>query len=349
MIFNREIWQSIFVPYGNLKNEEGYYEMTLTNLKQYTQYAYYIRTQISLKHKDQVLNVTQGQSQVKYFQTLPDRPKPPVVRTKDKTNTTLTLEWNPSTPESELVQKYFIDVYVLVDDADEIDKRNYCQHPKESIDYRDDITKMPEVICCRHHRAYLEYFQRNGNQSCGKSDPNCKLTYEYVSFHRHVEDALLMADLQKETSERYQYKQESYESPENHNGTTEPIRRKSEPSKYYLHSHIIDDKHTESIVIPNLKPYQLYSFYVYACNNISNCSDYFFHSDRTEPSIYADDVGLSAMADEHRGDIVTLIIRPPLEPNGLTVAYEIEMYDFSRNHSNLKCITRKEMAEMNYT
>lgn len=171
--------------------------MTLTNLKQYTQYAYYIRTRVSLKHHDEILNVTQGQSQVKYFTTLPDIPKPPIVRTKDKTNTTLTLEWNPSTPENELVQKYFIDVYVLIDDNDEIDKRNYCQNPKTVNDAKEYVTKTPEVICCRDQKAYLEYFKRDGNQTCGKNDPSCELTYEYVLFHRHVEYALLMADLQK--------------------------------------------------------------------------------------------------------------------------------------------------------
>lgn len=344
ILFNSEIWQSVFVPFEDLKHEEGYFEMTLTDLKQYTQYAYYIRTQLSLKHQDQMLNVTQGQSQLKYFKTFPDRPRPPIVRTKAKTNTTLTLEWHPSTPEHELIQKYFIDVYVLIDDVDEIDKRNYCRNPKEITDKKDDVIKTPEVICCRDQRAYLEFFQRDFNQTCGDSDPSCELTYEFVLFHHHVENALLKAD----PSRRYQYKQESYESPMNHKGTMDPVKRKDH-SKYYLHSHIIDDKHAENILVPNLKPFIRYAFYVYACNNISNCSDYYFHSDRTEPYIYADDTDIFVLPDEHRTDSITLIIMPPIEPNGVTVSYQIESFDLSRTIVNLKCITRKDMENMNYT
>lgn len=320
--------------------------MTLTNLKQYTQYAYYIRTQLSLKHQDQLLNVTQGQSQVKYFQTLPDRPRPPIVRTKEKTNVTLTLEWNPSTPEHEFVQKYFIDVYVMIDDVDEIDKRNYCRNPKENTEKKEDVVKTPEVICCRDQRAYLEFFQRDFNQTCGETDPSCELTYQFVLFHHHVEKTLLTAD----PSRRYQFKPMPYETPKHHEGTTDPIKRKfgADHSKYYLHSHIIDDKLPSHILVPTLKPFILYAFYVYACNHISNCSDYYFHSDRTEPYIFADNVGIVAVPDEHRTDIVTLIIEPPIEPNGVTVSYEIESFDYSRNIVNVKCITRKDMEGMNY-
>lgn len=351
LLFNSEIWQSVFVPFEDLTQDEGYFEMTLTSLKQYTQYAYYIRTQLSLKVKDQLINVTQGQSQVKYFKTLPDRPRPPIVRTKGKTNVTITLEWIPSTPEHELVQKYFIDVYVLSDDVEEIDKRNYCLDPKEKTDKQADVTKTPEVICCRDQRAYLEFFQRDSNQTCGDNDLNCELTYEFVLFHHHVENALLTADLQKEPSKRYQHKLVSHESPTHHNGRTDPINRKvgSDDSKYYLHSHIIDDKHVDSVLVPNLKPFVLYAFYVYACNNISNCSDYYFHSDRTEPYRDADDITIITVPDERRTDIITLIIQPPTEPNGVTVAYEIESFDQNRNIVDVKCLTRSDMEAMNHT
>lgn len=128
----------------------------------------------------------------------------------------------------------------------------------------------------------------------------------------------------------------------------DPIKRKSEHNKYYLHSHIIDDNQTESVLVTHLKPYHLYTFHVYACNNVANCSDYYFHSDRTEPYCDADDVDISAVPDERRTDIVTLIFRPPSQPNGVTIAYEIEIYDWNREKSNLICITRKDMAQMNY-
>lgn len=279
-----------------------------------------------------MINVTQGQSELKYFKTLPDRPRPPIVRTKDKSNVTVTLEWIPSTPEHELVQKYFIDVYVLKDDVNEIDKRNYCRNPKEKPDdKKKDVVKAPEIICCRDQRAYLEFFQRDNNQSCGESDANCKLTYEFVLFHHHVEKALYDADLNRKPSERYQYKAEPHESPIHHTGTTDPIDRKSgsdhRHSNYYLHSHIIDNEQLTSIVVPNLKPFNLYAFYVYACNNISNCSDYYFHSDRTEPYRDADDVSIVRVLDDGRADAITLFIHQPAEPNGVTISYEIESYD----------------------
>lgn len=256
------------------------------------------------------------------------------------------MEWHPSTPENELVQKYFIDVYEMIDDIDEIDKRNYCKYPKE-VKNEKDIVKT--VICCRDQRAYLEFFQRDGNKTCGENDLNCELTYEYVLFHHHVLHTLMMADLDKDPSQRYKWKQESYESPKHHKGTMDPIKRKPDHSKYYLHSHIIDDERTDSIVVPNLKPFHLYAFYVYACNSVSNCSDYYFHSDRTYPYPDADNIGINAKTLEGRSDFITLTIKPPAEPNGVTVAFEIKIYDWNRDIIDTKCLTRKEMVNMNYT
>lgn len=329
------------MPFEDLKQEKGYFETNVTNLKQFTQYAYYVRTQLSLKIRDQLINVTQGQSQVKYFVTLPDRPRPPIVRTREKTNVSITLEWIPSTPEHQLIEKYIIDVYALEDDVNEIDERNYCHDPKETIEKVEDVAKFPEAICCRDERAYLDFFQRNGNQTCGQSDPACEKTFKFVLFHHHVETALLTADLAKDPSERYQYKVVSYDSP---------VQRKngSDGSKYYLHSHIIDDERTDNIVVPNLKPFHLYAFYVYACNSVANCSNYYFHSDRTQPYVAADDVRV-VIPDEQRSNVVTLVIQPPVQPNAVTVSYEIESYDNLRNYAKVECITRLDMEAKNYT
>ncbi|KAJ6649870.1 Insulin receptor-related protein [Pseudolycoriella hygida] len=343
-----DIWQSVFVPFEDLTSERGHFAMTITNLKQYTQYAYYVRTQLSLKVKDQMLNVTQGQSEVKYFRTLPDRPRPPIVRTQSKTNVTITLEWNPSTPERELVQKYMIDVYVIADDVDEIDKRNYCDYPRVNDEKKEDIIKTPELICCRDQKAYLEFFQRDSNETCGPSDPTCEMTYKFVLFHHHVENALLMAD----PSKPYQFDEESIESPAHHSGHPGPIIRKfgGHRGKFYLHSHIIDDKYMQSLRIPNLKPFTNYAFYVYACNKISNCSDYYFHSDRTLPYIYADEIAILVFPDENiTENFASIIISQPFEPNGVIVSYEIETFYYNRNMMNVTCLTRKEMATMNYT
>lgn len=349
-LIDSEFWQSIFVPFGDLTREKNYFELTLTDLKQNTQYAYYVRTQLSYKYKDQLINVTQGQSEVKYFITLPDRPRPPIVRTKHKTNESLTLEWHPSTPEHELVHKYLIDVYEIIDDVDEIDKRNYCRNPKTETVKKEAET--PEIVCCRDQRAYLEFFQRDINQTCGMSDPTCEATYKFVLFHHYVEKQLLNADLHREPSQRYQTrKRESFESLMHHDGTLDPVIRKIERSSNinYLHSHIIGDTTIDSIVVPNLKPFKLYAFHVFACNNIANCSDYYLHSDRTESYLYADEVLLQAFADKQRTDMITLIITPPIEPNSVTVAYEILKFDYTRAIANKTCYTRKYMEDMNYT
>lgn len=180
IIFLREIWQSIFIPSKNLQKESDYFVTNLTNLKQNTQYAYYVRTQLS---KDDLMNVTQGQSTIKYFTTNPDRPRPPIVRTKDSSSSSITLEWHPSTPELELIEKYIIDVYTIHDDVNEIDKRNYCKEPRVSeIDKTNDTVKPKEVICCDDERAYLEFFQRKANQTCGESDPTCEATFKFILF-----------------------------------------------------------------------------------------------------------------------------------------------------------------------
>ncbi|KAG4072256.1 hypothetical protein HA402_004188 [Bradysia odoriphaga] len=348
-----DVWQSVFVPFEDLKKVKSYYQMNVTNLKQYTQYAYYVRTQLSLQFKDQLINVTQGQSQVKYFKTLPDRPRPPIVRTKQKTNESITLEWIPSTPEHELVERYFIDVYAIIDDVNELNKRDYCQNPKVKAERNETETQAPEVVCCRDQRAYLEFFRRDANQTCGESDSNCEKTFKFVLFHHHIESVLMKVDAEKHPSERhsiYRHKQEPFEAPPHHKkGTTDPIIRKNESdsTRYYLHSHIIDDKYMDSLVVPNLKPFHLYAFHVYACNSISNCSDYYFHSERTEPSPSTYDVSIEASADG--SDIVTFTAFPPAKPNSYVVAYQIRKYDEERNRTETLCFTRKAMESTNYT
>ncbi|XP_037024590.1 insulin-like peptide receptor [Bradysia coprophila] len=348
-----DVWQSVFVPFGDLKRVKGYYQMNVTNLKQYTQYAYYVRTQLSLQLKDQLINVTQGQSPVKYFKTLPDRPRPPIVRTKQKTNESITLEWIPSTPETELVERYFIDVYAIIDDVNELNKRDYCQNPKVKVEQNEIETQAPKVICCRDQRAYLDFFKRNANQTCGESDSSCEKTFKFVVFHHHVESVLMKVDAAKHPSERhsiYRHKQEPFEAPPHHkHGTTDPIIRKNESdsTRYYLHSHIIDDKYLDGMVVPNLKPFHLYAFHVYACNIISNCSDYYFHSERTEPSPSTNDVSIKVNADD--SDIVTFTVSPPAEPNSYVVAYQIHKFFEDSNRTETMCFTRKAMESTNYT
>lgn len=337
---------------------KGYYIKNVTNLKQYTQYAYYVRTQLSLKIKDQLVNVTQGQSPVKYFRTQADRPRPPIVRTKQKTNDSITLEWIPSTPDIELVERYFIDVYAMTNDVNNFDDRDYCLHPKVKSDDNEMVTTKPEVICCSDQRAYLEFFKRGPTQNCGDWDASCEKTFKFVLFHHHVENVLLNVDLAKDPSERhsiYSNKREYFEAPPHHKkGKTEPIIRKNESdsTKYYLHSHIIDDKYMDSVVVPNLKPFHLYIFHVYACNKVANCSDYYFYSDRTKPSPRTDEARIVNIQDETTitsFDTLTFVTNPPFEPSPQIVAYEIETQYPVERANGIKCITKKEMESMSYT
>ncbi len=286
-----------------------------------------------------MINVLQGQSNVKYFKTLPDRPRPPIVRTRHKSNETITLEWMPSTPEPQLVQRYIIDVYELADELKEIETRNYCNDPK--VVKKRNATTVPEVICCRDQRAYLEFFQRDTNQSCGHADPTCEKAFEFILFHHDVENTLRMADQLKPPSERYQHKVMPYDDY-----ALDPIHRSN--SKY-LFSHIIDDNRTDSVFVPTLKPFNLYAFYVYACNTVTNCSDYYFHSERTAPSPDSDAISVTALPDKVRTDIITISIRPPNKTNSIIVAYEVESYDYALIMPNITCIPKKVMEEMNYS
>lgn len=155
--------------------------------------------------------------------------------------------------------------------------------------------------------------------------------------------------MEKPEPERYQHKFKSYDSAVNHNGTIDPIAwNRSNSSQYYFHSRFVEENTTDNIRVPNLQPFHMYAFHVYACNSVSHCSDYFFHSHRTKPSPDADDITFEVFQDDHTG-MLKVVVTPPNSPNSVTVSYEIESHDETREKIGVRCITRQEMHEMNYT
>lgn len=108
-------WQTKFIQ--NFSPDAAHYTAKLANLTQYTQYAYYVKTQVILKdHEDEVLNVSQGQSNIIYFTTKADQPTCPLVETLSKTNTSISLNWYPIVEYKEEITMYKVDIFVQPDE-----------------------------------------------------------------------------------------------------------------------------------------------------------------------------------------------------------------------------------------
>lgn len=355
-------WQTLFIQ--NTSTNDTNASITLGSLTQNTQYAYYVKTQVVPKeHEEEVLRVSQGQSNIIYFSTKADQPNYPSVETISKTNTSLTLSWGPMN-DDELIDYYKMDMFIQPDEHEFLDSRNYCLNPRvdmhvtvgievsesptsvyqscnaefenwkishpDSVDPEYEWRMHRKAVCTEQAKRLahgqnsqiLKYVQNHELRSCGDKKCTEKNDFESFRFSRQIHNLLTASD----RSEFY----------------VEPIVEPNEPD--FGINHIRSERFsniTLNATFDHLLPYTLYIFQFFACNHV-NCSSYYFHYDRTESSIYADDISLIASIDAYNSNRVHLDFSEPPAPNGLTVAFQIEKH--SLNHFKIEtiCITRKE-------
>lgn len=322
--------------------------MNLDDLRGNTQYAYYVKTQVSLKNEDKVLNITQGQSDIKYFQTPPHRPIVPFVTTLTKSNDSITLTWyKPSWDDRPFIEHYTINVYEMVDSPELLDRRDYCRDPKEPevLPIEQYHTLVPE--CCLKkigNQPSLEAFigLDGTNETCGEDDPECTLRYGYnTEFNQYRRTFRQSMSGLATASNIREIDYIDFPLPRylNYNGKTVSPSIKPIHSQYQLYwgQRNISNM-TSHYRIEKLQAYTSYVVHFFACNSI--CSSYFVHSDRTYPIADGDNVGLTVIQDAVQYNTIHIKISKPSMPNGLTLTYEIERL-LPSGERIVDCITRK--------
>lgn len=300
---------------------------------------------MSLKNEDKIVNITQGQSDIKYFHTQSHPPLQPFVKTLTKSNDSITLTWYLSSRDDRpKIDYYIINVYVLPDTAEQLDRRNYCSEPKqpEILPIEQYHNEVPE--CCPKkvdNEQSLEAFIGLDDEleTCGEDDPECTLRYGYNNeiYRRKLghswpglADAPGIRELDYIDFPLPKYIRKGKTEP----STIKPIQ--SESQKYLFQRNI--SKMTSHYRIENLKPYILYVVNFFACNSV--CSPYFYHTERTVPCVEGDNVELTLIQDAVQYNTIHIKVPKPPMPNGLTLSYEIERL-LPNGERIVDCITRK--------
>lgn len=366
-------WQSFFEQNFTTDETSNSYRTNLTNLNQYTQYAYYVKTQVVYKdHENDTLNVVQGQSNIRYFQTDPDFPTRPIVETVSKTNTSIFIQWYPTVADRELIEFYKVDVFVQPDDHNVLSSRDYCQHPREdrqssmgvevtsqAATSEKNCTSKPlpanwesssDWAIDQRIECYRERDANNDRRSeldrllnakkpyvCEWNDENCP--FELVENENDARFTRSIHDLvENKVDERNKYVFVFDPTPGEEELTPE-IR--TNPN--YLFSMRFEPA-AFNATIDHLKSFTLYTMHFFSCNYIG-CSSYYMLNERTEPSINADDMDFEVSLDPAVAHTVHLDFTEPKLPNGLTVAFTITIHDVVSMNDTKICITRQKHYE----
>lgn len=356
--FHRYGWQTHFMQNFSTDANVKYYTVNITNLMQYTQYAYYVKVQVVPKeHEQDVLNVSQGQSNIKYFQTNFDVPTYPKVETLSKTNTSITLNWFPITNEPERIDFYKVDVFRQPDEHSFLDSRNYCVHPRVDVHISlgveiSEASMSPGCVADyakwrKSHFTSLDpenewRLHRKAVCSGSKSVHTDQQT-QIMKYLGNRKPCTCCADdgydcSHEETGDSIRFTRQIHNLVYDENLEHDP---KPDLGPNHLKSIIF--KNTDfNATIDELLPYTVYVFQFFACNTIG-CSSYEFHFDRTDSSPYADEIGwIRISPDPYNSNRIHLDFDEPEIPNGLTVAFQIEKFDWMTYNSTIDCITRKQ-------
>lgn len=330
--------------------------------------------------EEYLLNVTQGLSEIAYFTTAADIPTAPKVTTVSKTANSITIKWYPQVIERELIEYYYVDIFVQPDSIELLDERNYCEYPRE-----EDIhvetgrvvlpTKHTRNDCALPRRSdddYLDSDDKPGRsrdindaelaEQRNQRKLDCLLWHERNTYDRMVtryledqsnnecepDDQLCESEY---NSMRFKRELDNMVRLNDAEPYSEKLAKLFEASLLRKRNVIDTLNHIGNMTfsadrqngtIENLNPYTLYTMHFFSCNTVTNCSAYYMHNERTKADPEADNVLFKSKVDEDVFNTVHLEFHNPKIPNGLTVAFIIEHRDLSTGLLNETCITMKE-------
>jgi insulin receptor len=153
-------WHVIDVPYGTDENiiqhvsQPGNLVKFVPHLEPFTQYAFYVKTYTKS-------NIG-GQSKIKYFRTLADRPSvPKEIHAFSNSTSDIILHWQPPEHPNGILTHYLVSGIWQRDDQDFLDQQNFCYHPLVHTSGGHDVLAMPvstsdtvsSQMCCEKGKS----------------------------------------------------------------------------------------------------------------------------------------------------------------------------------------------------
>ncbi|XP_014476872.1 PREDICTED: insulin-like peptide receptor isoform X2 [Dinoponera quadriceps] len=327
----------------------------LTQLKPYTQYAYYVKTYTIATER------SGAQSMVKYFMTLPDTPSSPrALSTYSNSSSELVMSWLPPLHANGNLTHYRIIGRWEPDDPNFIDQRNYCDEPmllpekkpmsvmveeekKRAEEERDQSTKLPDVATC-------DCADRETDQSMREKEVSSSIAFENA-LHNQVYVKRMSSRRRRDTKGTLGQSRDFY-NDQNEESSSNKIENGT-----YVAFEVLVPSTNLTYVMKNLRHFAAYDIEVQACRervngtNIKNCSTKSMKTYRTLAMESADNIPpntfkLSVSNENNSITVVMLFWDEPVQPNGLIVTYQIEYkrIDIKNIKPTVVCITRRDFT-----
>lgn len=322
---NEKIWNSYYTSNTSL---------FIKNLKPFTKYVYFVN----------VLSPSGGQSAMHYFTTLSDDPEMDrnTITAISHNSTAIWINWSPPFITNGILSYYQIFVNAAPDEPSFLNQRNFCLYPREperQVKEPKTIIKIKDHSKCNCTKEEIHFVEQNSDEEFTLCDENSISKYGL------------------QVCEKFKY--------ENVNNMTNFITNESNTFlKYSIESQKkevssdrttlinITDTNATSYLVTGLKHYQIYVFYIAACNqNRSSrpqCSGIVQVFNRTLPNPDADSV--KNVSPSVSGSSVQVTWDEPEDPNSLIVAYNIKYErtaDISVSTKPL-CITKSQYSKYGY-
>ncbi|KAI4497351.1 hypothetical protein M0802_007598 [Mischocyttarus mexicanus] len=313
-----------------------YLSHILTQLKPYTQYAFYVKTYTIATER------SGAQSKVTYFTTKPHAPSAPrALTTRSNSSSEIIISWSPPLKKNGNLTHYRIMGRWVKDDSSFIDQRNYCDEPmplpeKKSIPTiaeeerkraEEELVKVPDLATC-------DCADRELDQSMREKEVSSSIAFE-DALHNQVYVKRIDARRRRDTTELLQVIKFIDQSITQ----AEALQKKYPYEEMINNTYITFDREVPtpnlSYVLKNLRHFAYYNIEVQACREVvkndtnDTCSTKSMKTYRTLPLKDADNippktVKMFKMKTNNSFTDIKLTWAEPTEPNGLIVTYQIE-------------------------
>ncbi|KAK2917886.1 hypothetical protein Q8A73_004632 [Channa argus] len=340
-------WHMVDVDLPEDKNTDP--NVTLQNLKPWTQYAIFVKAitlQVEEKH------VTGAKSDIIYIRTRPSMPSMPRdAHAYANSSTKLVVKWSPPVfPNGNLT--YYLVRWQQQPEDRELYQHNYCSKelkipiriPATGLTDMEESTKLSKSDlagaekgpCCacqktpeekdreKNDRVFLKIFENFLHNTIFLPRPADRRRRDLFGVANNT--------LFNESAGRGNT---SVGTGDNSTDGTPPVKE---------YPFLEDKTSAEYLEILNLRPFTVYRIDIHACNEeVGRCSAGLFVFSRTKPAAKADDIPGKVTYDrcDKVEGCVVLHWQEPIMPNGLILMYEIK-FRLGTEIEKHECVSRQQ-------
>ncbi|XP_043602094.1 insulin-like receptor isoform X3 [Bombus pyrosoma] len=337
--------------FGSGRQEKSVHTHYLSQLKPYTQYAYYVKTYTIATER------SGAQSNLTYFRTMPEAPSSPrFLTTWTNSSSELIMSWLPPLHKNGNLTHYRIFGRWEPDDPNFIDQRNYCEEPLMTTDKKALAEEERKRIDEEKERIIPE----TGTCECSDREDDQSFREKEASSAIEFEDALHnQVYIKRKPKKKRDVSEMSFVLSRKTKSLDldQPVMEKIENGTYIMFEQFVPSMNL-SFVMKNLRHFAAYNIEVQACraqemnDTYKKCSTKSMKTYRTLPLEGADNIPpntikISISGENNSLAMATVQWDEPPQPNGLIITYHVEYkrVDIENHNPTVVCITRRDFTK----